>query len=166
MKWLDIWALCKSFAPDPDFSLESVFYFSAFAGWRPESYRRHQAFVSALQARGVTAGMGEFKEKDRECYSCGARWKDHEEKETDVNIALYLYREAVRDGYDLALVVSQDSDLAPSIRMVRSDFPMKVVRILTPVGRVVRRNTIRRHRTGRLHAFVRTRIERGVYARA
>ena len=79
--------------------------------------------------------MGKFKDKDRYCWRCKNQWQDHEEKETDVNIALYLYRGAVGDEYDLALLVSGDSDLVPAIRFVKTKFTEKGIRVLTPVGR-------------------------------
>ena len=135
LKWIDLRRLCQVFAPTPDHELGSVYYFSAFATWRPEAHRRHKAFVLALAAVGVTTVMGKFKEKDRVCWNCRFRWKDHEEKETDVNIALHLLRDAYQDRFDRALLVSGDSDLAPAVRMVRELFPQKAVRIIAPYGR-------------------------------
>lgn len=76
--------------------------------------------------------MGQFKEKERSCKSCGATWVGHEEKETDVNLALWLLNEARKSSYDTALLVSRDSDLAPAIRMVGSEFPEKRVRLIAP----------------------------------
>lgn len=34
--------------------------------------------------------MGQFKNKPKECKQCHAKWTSHEEKETDVNLALAL----------------------------------------------------------------------------
>lgn len=135
LKWLDLRALCEVFAPRPDYDLRTVYYFSAYATWRPEAYARHRSFIRALIALGVTPILGQFKEKDRRCRHCGNAWKDHEEKETDVDIALYLIRDAFEDLYDRALVVSGDSDLAPALRMVREKFPAKEIRVIAPIGR-------------------------------
>lgn len=135
LKWVDLRRLCAVFAPGPDHVLGSVYYFSAFATWRPEAFARHRTFVAALEALGVTPVMGAFKEKDRACRTCGSAWKHHEEKETDVNIALYLLRDAYQDAFDRALIISGDSDLAPAVRMVRQHFPLKDVRIIAPFGR-------------------------------
>jgi uncharacterized LabA/DUF88 family protein len=134
LKWLNLWSLCEAFAPSPQFTLTAVYYFSAFATWRSYSCERHRQYVEALKAVRVTPILGRFKEKNRSCRSCETSWKDHEEKESDVNIALHLYREAARDRYDRALLVTQDSDLVPAVRMVRGDFPKKTIRILTPIG--------------------------------
>jgi uncharacterized LabA/DUF88 family protein len=135
LKWLNLRGLCEAFAPTPEHQLTGVLYFSAFATWRRDSYGRQQAYVKALKAAGVTPIMGRFKPKDRGCRSCGATWQDHEEKETDVNVALQLLHWAHRDKFDLALLISGDSDLSPVVRLVRGEFPHKRIRILTPVGR-------------------------------
>jgi uncharacterized LabA/DUF88 family protein len=135
LKWLDLRALCLAFAPAPQHALGSVYYFSAYATWRANAYARHRAFIAALRARGVEPVIGLFKEKDRACRACGSHWLDHEEKETDVNIALHLLRDAQQDRYDRALLISGDSDLAPAVRMVRELFPSKDFRIIAPYGR-------------------------------
>jgi hypothetical protein len=135
LKWVNIHALCEHFAPRPQFDLTDVFYFSAYATWRPDPYKRHREYVKALKQAGVTPVMGRFKPKDRGCFKCGHQWQDHEEKETDVNIALRMMREGFADSYDRALLVSGDSDLVPAVKMVRSEFPEKQVKIITPLGR-------------------------------
>lgn len=135
LKWLDLRRLCLEFAPPPNQTLAKVYYFSAYATWRAGAYARHRAFVAALRVRDVEPVMGVFKAKDRSCRRCGSTWEDHEEKETDVNIALYLLRDAQLDRYDRALIISGDSDLAPAVRMVRELYPRKSIRILAPYGR-------------------------------
>lgn len=135
LKWVNLWTLAERFARPPQATLERVYYYSAYATWMPDSHRRHRAYVAALIASGVTPVLGRFKNKTILCKLCGRRFCGHEEKESDVNIALGLYRGAVRDEYTLAIVVSGDSDLAPAIRLVRQDFPTKQILVLTPVGR-------------------------------
>lgn len=135
LKWVNIRKLCEQFAPAGQYSLTNIYYFSAYATWRPDAYARHRQFVEALRTVGVTPVMARFKEKFRHCRNCKAQWKDHEEKETDVNIALYLMREAFRDSYDRALLLTGDSDICPAVRFVRSDFPAKQIKILAPPGR-------------------------------
>ena len=55
-----------------------------------------------------------------------------EEKETDVNIALAMLNLAYQDKYDHAFLISNDSDLAPAIRMVRRNFPDKRITTIVP----------------------------------
>lgn len=135
LKWLDLRSLCVNFAPSPQFLMSKIFYFSAYATWLPDAYQRHKEYVKALESTGVTPIMGKFKEKDRSCNMCGSMWKAHEEKETDVNIALYILDEAYQNSFDRALIISADSDLSPAVRLVKERFPSKTVRVLTPVNR-------------------------------
>ena len=134
-KRLDLWSLCETFAPQGHFDLQKVYYFSAIAKWQPPAATRHREYVKALKVRGVRPVLGKFKDKDRECRSCGATWVAHEEKETDVNIALYMLDGAYTNEYDQAILISGDSDLAPPVKMLRQRFPGKKVKVLTPPGR-------------------------------
>lgn len=135
LKWLSLRRLSEVFAPSPQFTITHLFYFSAYATWIPDSLIRHRAYISALEAEGVTVVLGNFKKKYRKCPVCNTSREGHEEKETDVNIALYLLDGAYQNIYDRALIISADSDLAPAIRMVRERFPEKRVRLLLPVRR-------------------------------
>jgi hypothetical protein len=56
-----------------------------------------------------------------------------EEKGSDVNIATYLLVDAFDDDYEAAVVISNDSDLAEPIRLVRQKFKKKVL-VLHPCG--------------------------------
>lgn len=132
LKWLDLWALCRVYAPGPQYELTGVLYFSAYATWLTGPYRRHQVYTDALKATGVTCIMGEFKEKRRKCKRCGATWIKHEEKETDVALGVRLVCDSFLDSYDRALVITADADVVPAIKAVRSIHPAKEVRILTP----------------------------------
>lgn len=132
LKWFNLRKLVETFIDPAQHDLRAVYYFSAFATWLPGPYARHQQYVEALKATGSTPVMGHFKEKNRECKSCGAKWVAHEEKETDVNIALWLLNEAYKDNFDEAFILSRDSDLTPVVRMVLEEFPKKRVKIISP----------------------------------
>lgn len=132
LKWFDLRKLVSAFMDPSTHILEDVFYFSAYAKWRPVAYARHQQYVAALKATGVTPVMGRFKEKDVHCRNCRRPYKAHEEKETDVNIALWLLNEAYQDRFDEAFIISRDSDLTPAIRMVRERFPHKSIKVISP----------------------------------
>ena len=49
-----------------------------------------------------------------------------EEKGSDVNLATHLLTDAFLGSYDVALVVSNDSDLCPPIEMVKNQFGKRV----------------------------------------
>lgn len=96
LKWVDLRKLSACFIDPALHEMKSVFYFSAFANWMPPQAARHRQYVEALKAFGVTPVMGEFKAKDKKCKICGGIYQSHEEKETDVNIALWLLIELTK----------------------------------------------------------------------
>jgi len=55
-----------------------------------------------------------------------------EEKQTDVNIALQMYRDAVRGQSECAVLCSNDSDLEPALRLLSKDFPELVLGLVLP----------------------------------
>lgn len=57
-------------------------------------------------------------------------WKN-EEKGSDVNLALHVLDDAWRDAYDCAVVVSNDSDLAEALRLVKVQH-QKIIGLITP----------------------------------
>ena len=134
LKWLDLAALSRSLLRNGE-TLGTVYYFSAFATWLPPAYARHRDYVAALKHQGVTPVMGHFKNKPRSCSACGAKWVGHEEKETDVHIAVRLVADALRDEFDRAIVISADSDLAPAIRTAKQYAPAKEIMVAAPPGR-------------------------------
>ncbi|MFL1587059.1 NYN domain-containing protein, partial [Stutzerimonas stutzeri] len=77
---------------------------------------RQNRYIDALTARGgVSIDYGHFLSRPARCRSCGAKWQRNEEKKTDVNIAVRLLEDAFDDLFDVAIIVSGDSDLAPPI---------------------------------------------------
>ena len=135
LKWVDLWRLSEAFIKPSSERLEAVYYFTALATWLPDSMGRHQTYIRALEKRNVTPVLGHFKRKKARCNACHASWTTREEKESDVNIALYLLNEAYLDHYDKAFIVTADSDLVPAIQMVLDHFPEKEIVVLTPPNR-------------------------------
>lgn len=45
-----------------------------------------------------------------------------EEKQTDVNIALHMYRDVIKQECEQVVLVSSDSDLEPSVKFISKDF--------------------------------------------
>ena len=132
--WLNFWALGERFTRKVD-TLTGVKYFSAHAFWRQDAVKRHQLLIDALKTSGVDIILGKFKEKDRHCKRCNRMFKINEEKQTDVNIAISLFKEAHLDNYDTAILVTNDTDLIPAIKAVKDTFPNKRVGVLFPIDR-------------------------------
>ena len=66
---------------------------------------------------------------------CGHTYTTHREKMTDVNIATELLSDAFTDRFDVALLISADSDLVGPIQRVRLLFPDKRVVVVFPPAR-------------------------------
>jgi len=137
MKWLDFLAFCRSFLSSigKDAVLEKVFYFSASADFRPDKAARHAVLVSALRSTGVEVQLGRFKEKDVWCPSCQTHFKRHEEKETDVAVAVKLLELLAVNACDTIVLVTGDTDLAPAIRTAKVLYPEKRIGVVFPFAR-------------------------------
>ena len=75
---------------------------------------------------------GKFKTRSRNCPLCSREYTTHEEKLTDVNLAITLFENALKNTFDKAVIISADSDLIPPIRAIKNLFPEKYVAVLPP----------------------------------
>lgn len=134
-RWLDLHGVCTSLLK-PSQQLEFVRYFTTRVRGDPHAARRQSVYIDALLARGgIEIDFGHFLSSSTHCRNCGAVRQKHEEKRTDVNIAVRLLEDAYDDRFDTAMVVSGDSDLVPPITSVRSRFPHKRVLVAAPPER-------------------------------
>lgn len=128
-KWIDLRALAVSLL-DPENDIQLVRYFTARVSGRsdPDEPRRQQLYLNALKTLpGVTLHYGRFltKTKRRPLVAEGGgisafvNVHDTEGKGSDVNLASHLLNDGWQGRYDVAVVVSQDTDLEEPIRMVR-----------------------------------------------
>ena len=131
-RWLDLVKLCGRFVPAKTAVLSEVNYFSAYAHWKPEQMSRHRVYVSALESRGVKVHLSRFSDKRRRCPDCGYSWVGHEEKETDVKLAVRLLRDTALDVFDRCIILSRDSDLIPAAAVTKELYPDKEVFALAP----------------------------------
>jgi len=116
-------------------ALEEVLYFTTVPTWDLAKATRHRLFIKAQENEGVKVIYGEFKRKQKHCNRCQKDFWSFEEKQTDVNIALSLFRLAVQDRYEKAIIISGDTDLIPAVKAVRSTFPGKQIGVVIPIGR-------------------------------
>lgn len=130
-KWCNYRKLVEQFLAE-DEQLGRVIYFSAFARWDLGKVSRHSTFISALRHFNVETRMGKFKKKNIYCKKCLQRFPSHEEKESDVNIAVALVSMAYKNEFDVALLVSGDSDFVSTVKFIRAEFPEKRVGVIVP----------------------------------
>ena len=134
-KWLNLDALCRTLLPTYD--IHRIRYFTARVSGRtdPGTPIRQAAYLRALRTLPtVTIHFGKFLQSNvRMPLSSprpgGPRTVEvvkTEEKGSDVNLATYLLIDAFRHDSDVAVVVSNDSDLCEPIRIVQEEFSLPV----------------------------------------
>jgi uncharacterized LabA/DUF88 family protein len=133
-KWLNYRKIAESVVGATD-TIAGIFYFTTIVRWHPAGVERHERYIKALRSAGVETIRGRFLEKDIKCHICKKYFKVHEEKQTDVNIALKVLGDAVDNLYDKALIISADSDLLPVIESVYRQKPEKEIGVMFPIGR-------------------------------
>lgn len=128
-KWVNLAALAARLAPSGS-TIDLVRYFTARVSARAgdtDAPRRQQILFSALLTLpNIQIHYGSFlpTTKWRPLVSNPAKFveiHDTEEKGSDVNLAANLVNDAWHNRFDIALVLSQDSDLIEPIRIARSD---------------------------------------------
>ncbi len=134
--WLDLWALANRYLLSNQ-KLTKLMYCTARVKQDVEGLTRQLAYIDALSVHceRIQVVYGNYLVKKVRCPNCWAKRFQHEEKMTDVNIACHLLRDAMQKKFDVALLISGDSDLVPPIKMIRELFPEKKIITLFPPNR-------------------------------
>jgi uncharacterized LabA/DUF88 family protein len=140
-KWLDISKLCQLLLPKHQ--ILRIKYFTARVSGRsgdPHQPTRQQTFLRALGTiphLEIIYGHFLTNEVMMPLAGCPPNSQKYvkviktEEKGSDVNIATHLLRDGYTGDYEVAVLVTNDSDLLEPVRIVRQDL-QKVVGILNP----------------------------------
>jgi len=145
--WLDIQKLAEKVARNRQ--LVSVKYFTARIKGDPEKENRQNTFLDAIRwhCDNVQVFEGRYLLREMICRKCFrvstdiacARCKAitvlPEEKKSDVNIATQMLKDAYENLFDVAYLVSADSDIVPPIEVIRSMSPSKRVVVFFPPKR-------------------------------
>lgn len=145
--WLDIWKMAETITP-PGCSLVECKYFTARiaselkhdtpdeAVDRKAKRLRQNSYLDALTAcNTLQVFEGRYQSMPKKCRHCNGTYYRHEEKITDVGIATEMLTDAFSDSFDVATLVSADSDLVPVVKRVRGRFPAKDVLVAFPPKR-------------------------------
>jgi uncharacterized LabA/DUF88 family protein len=147
--WLNLQKLAEQFLKSNQKLLETK-YFTTIVKYPDDKRLRQQAFLEALQTLpNFSFFYGHFLADPVTCRQCGHTYTTHHEKMTDVNISVELLKDAFQDRFDIAFLVSADSDLVSPVRTVRQLFPKKKVISIFPPGRFSL--ALRKVSTGILH---------------
>lgn len=136
VKWLNYKKLILSYFNDTELNSYDFIYFSAIAKHRGEGcIERHETYIDALEKTGIKTVLGKFKTKhiprcgcDERCKGCSStqektKLTKHEEKNTDVNIAITLLEKAIKKEYDSCYILSSDSDFNTAIQRAKEVYP-------------------------------------------
>jgi len=133
-RWLDVVKLINSLL-EPNQELIKVKYFTSRVSNNPDKQKRQSTYLDALESTGTQIIYGNYQDNNTECNRCGHVWKSAKEKMTDVNIATSIIVDAFKDKYDMAMLISGDSDLSPPIKAIHELFKQKRVFIAFPPKR-------------------------------
>jgi hypothetical protein len=134
-KWLDIRKLCELAFPRNE--IAEVHYCTAIvkdAPWDPHQSTRQQMFIRALETTGVEVHYGSFLSKVVKMPLAvrppkGSRMVEvikTEEKGSDVALGALLVAHGYQGRYQVAIVLSNDSDLVLPIKIVRQELGLPV----------------------------------------
>ncbi len=137
-RWLNIAAMCQLLLPRDQ--INRIKYFTAAVNPRdsdPDQPTRQQIYWRALRTiPSLTVVLGSFLTHEvimplAPPASGFARVLKTEEKGSDVNLATHLLIDGFRNDFDLAVIISNDSDLLLPIQFVISEL-RKPVGLLNP----------------------------------
>lgn len=149
-KWLDLVKLLTPIAKEntPDLEIVAVKYFTSpvktsFSTHGNQSDKSQSDYHKALKhlyqqfeiIKGyfdATKGRFPVYKRPPDRNDTVETWK-LEEKQTDVNIALHMYRDIAKGAVDQVIVISNDSDLAPALQAIREDFPEARLGAIMPI---------------------------------
>jgi uncharacterized LabA/DUF88 family protein len=130
--WLDVVQLSQSLLHPNQVLLRTKYFTSRIRG-KPESEKRQSLFLEATAALpNIKIYYGAFHPENKRCQKCGEVAFHPQEKKTDVNIATQILNDAIHNNFDVAYLISGDSDQVPTIQMTRMVFKKKVVVVFPP----------------------------------
>lgn len=140
-KWLDLKAVCQK-CLQPHNHIVSIKYFTALVSGVGDPQRpiRQKTYIRALKVYipEVSVYYGKFTTHKVNAKLVEpingrnhARIYKTEEKGSDVNLAVHMLNDAWMDSFDCAIILSNDSDLAESMRMVKEE-RQKLIGLLIP----------------------------------
>lgn len=135
LKWISYWELANVLIPKQSQKLVGVTWCTARRSVLNDKARRHDELTMAQKISGVIVKKGHFVNEMRNCKNCNNNWNHPSEKEGDINVAIHLIRDAFKNVYDHAYLLTADSDQLATIRMFKADFPNKEITVIVPPGR-------------------------------
>lgn len=133
-RWLNVKKLVENLL-QANQELIAVKYYTSRVSNSPDKQKRQSTYIDALESANVKIFYGNYQNGTEDCKRCGNVWATAKEKMTDVNIATAIIVDAFKDDYDMAMLISGDSDLNPPIREVHKLFKNKRIFVAFPPKR-------------------------------
>lgn len=116
--WLDLVSFFEKMMTSNQ-ELVEVNYFSA-RPHDPSASKRQDLLFSANKLNSkFRLTLGKYLKKEMICCHCRKTIHSYEEKETDVRIATQMINDVYKNRCDITIIVSADSDMIPSIELIR-----------------------------------------------
>ncbi|OYX51911.1 MAG: hypothetical protein B7Y97_03345 [Sphingomonas sp. 32-66-10] len=137
LKWCNFWELARLITKGHAKTLEKVVFCTAYFPGMPGKRSRHEMFVRALDLVGVETRLGHVAKESVTCKlaECEFTWWQPTEKATDINLSLAIIEDAMDNVFDIAFLVTADTDQVATINSFRKRFPEKRIFIVSPPGR-------------------------------
>jgi uncharacterized LabA/DUF88 family protein len=135
LKWTNPLSFCKFFTNIKEEEVCRVKFFTAFPHHKPKDVQdRYITYTKALKAYKIEIIEGEFKKKISSFYSDGKKYtrSTFEEKESDVNLSIAIVEDAFEKISDKILVITNDSDIAPAIKMAKEKNSHLKIQVVSP----------------------------------
>lgn len=135
--WLDYPKLARNLTRKIENSkLVATKYFTSRITSPEEKRIRQKNYHEVLELRGhLQFYWGNYKDHQYDCSGCRRPNFIQNEKQTDVNIAVQMMVDAHQNNFDVAVLISGDSDLVPPIVAIKELFPQKQVLACFPPRR-------------------------------
>jgi uncharacterized LabA/DUF88 family protein len=129
--WLDLVSFFEKMITDKQ-ELVEVNYFSARPHDVNASKRQDLLFSANKLNPKFRLTLGKYLKKDIVCSKCGNITHSYEEKETDVRIATQMINDVYKNRCDITIIVSADSDMIPSVELMREIDPNHKIYVYFP----------------------------------
>lgn len=138
LRWLNLWELSRALIHPTRDQLEKVMWCTAEITWDHQKQKRHRDYRKALEAVGVTCALGHFIQEPVKDLKGNVLFQKDTEKEGDIHVALHLILDGMANLYDIAYLVSADSDLAATVKIFRGKLASKGKKLISvaPPGRI------------------------------
>ncbi len=156
-RWCNIRKLINNKIEDESIILDKIWWFTAYYTKNYQAVKRHKIYAKALNSEKIQTFLGEYNEvtkifnknshkiisvipedliKNRASIPNRIEYITEEEKKTDVNIAVKIIEGAFLDLYDIAYVISGDSDLYTAVNIAKQNFKdKKFINVLPPFSK-------------------------------